>query len=87
MFPAGTASASIDVEIVVDDLKEEDEQFRVVLTGSEGCVFAEGFQEAIGTIRNDDSVLATPQGGTRRPRVTQERRWFGLTNSTAQAST
>ena len=27
---------------MVDDLKEEDEQFRVVLTGSEGCVFAEG---------------------------------------------
>ena len=63
VFPAGTASASIDVEIVVDDLKEEDEQFRVVLTGSEGCVFAEGFQEAFGTIRNDDSILATPQGG------------------------
>ena len=63
VFPAGTASASIDVEIVVDDLKEEDEQFRVVLTGSEGCVFAEGIQEALGTIRNDDSILATPQGG------------------------
>mgnify|MGYP003324692795 CR=1 FL=1 len=55
---------SIGVHLKARRLRqEEDEQFRVVLTGSEGCVFAEGFQEAFGTIRNDDSVLATPQGG------------------------
>ena len=33
-IPAGTASASIFVDIVVDEYLEEDEQFRLVLTGS-----------------------------------------------------
>ena len=62
VFPAGTASASIDVEIVVDDLKEEDEQFRVVLTGSEGCVFAEGFQEALAPFATTTAFWPRPRG-------------------------
>jgi hypothetical protein len=64
-IPAGTASASIFVEIVIDEYKEEDEEFRVVLTGSSNAVLAGGTQEAIGTIRNDDTVIwVTDQGYT-----------------------
>ena len=43
-FPAGTAGSSIFVEIVVDEFKEDDEQFRVVLTGSTNGIFEGGMQ-------------------------------------------
>ena len=63
IIPAGTASASIFVDIVVDDYLEEDEQFRVVLTGSTNAILAGGIQEAIGTIRNDDSLFPVTNEG------------------------
>lgn len=63
VFPAGTAAGTIAIDIVIDSFLEEDEAFRVVLTGSDGVVFKDGFQEAIGTIRNDDSVIAVEAGG------------------------
>ena len=63
IIPAGTASASIFVDIVVDDYLEEDEQFRVVLTGSTNAILAGGIQEAIGTIRNDDSLFPVNNEG------------------------
>ena len=63
IIPAGTASASIFVDIVVDDYQEEDEQFRVVLTGSTNAILAGGIQEAIGTIRNDDSLFPVSNEG------------------------
>jgi beta-glucanase (GH16 family) len=63
IIPAGTASASIFVDIVVDDYFEEDEQFRVVLTGSTNAILAGGIQEAIGTIRNDDSLFPVTDEG------------------------
>ena len=63
IIPAGTASASIFVDIVVDDYLEEDEQFRVVLTGSTNAILAGGIQEAIGTIRNDDSLFPVSNEG------------------------
>ena len=44
VIPAGTASASIFVDIVVDDYLEEDEQFRVVLTGSTNAILAGGIR-------------------------------------------
>lgn len=59
----GTASANIQVEIIVDEFIEEDEEFRLVLTGSTNAILAGGVQEAIGTIRNDDSVIAVTQEG------------------------
>ena len=62
-FPAGTAGSSIFVEIVVDEFKEDDEQFRVVLTGSTNGIFEGGMQEAIGTIRNDDTVIQVTSEG------------------------
>lgn len=63
IIPAGTASASIFVDIVVDDYLEEDEQFRVVLTGSTNAILAGGIQEAMGTIRNDDSLFPVSNEG------------------------
>ena len=63
IIPAGTASASIFVDIVVDAYLEEDEQFRLVLTGSTNAVLAGGIQEAIGTIRNDDSLFPVTNEG------------------------
>ena len=63
IIPAGTASASIFVDIVVDDYLEEDEQFRVVLTGSTNAILTGGIQEAIGTIRNDDSLFLVSNEG------------------------
>jgi beta-glucanase (GH16 family) len=63
VFPAGTASGTIEVEIVGDEFKEEDEQFRVVLTGSTNAVLAGGLQEAIGTIRNDDTAIQVTANG------------------------
>ena len=63
VIPAGTASASIFVDIVVDDYMEEDEQFRVVLMGSSNATLAGGIQEAIGTIRNDDSLFPISNQG------------------------
>ena len=63
IIPAGTASASISVEIVVDDFIEEDEQFRLVLTGSKNAILAGGVQEAIGTIRNDDTTFPVTSEG------------------------
>ncbi len=63
IFPAGTASAIIEVEIVIDEFKEEDEQFRVVLTESTNGIFLDGFQQAIGTIQNDDTVIQVTTAG------------------------
>ena len=63
IFPQGTASGTIAVEIIIDDFIEKDEQFRVVLTGSSNGVIAGGLQEAIGTIRNDDTVIQVTSEG------------------------
>ena len=60
---AGVAQAVIEVPIVVDNIKEDDEQFKVVLTGAKNATFANGFQQAIGTIQNDDSVLGVTSEG------------------------
>ena len=63
VFLAGTTAASIDIEIIVDEFAEEDEQFRVVLTSSSNGLIADGLQEAIGTIRNDDTVIQVSNEG------------------------
>jgi beta-glucanase (GH16 family) len=60
---AGVAQAVIEVPIVVDNIKEDDEQFKVVLTGAKNATFANGFQQAVGTIKNDDSVLSVTSEG------------------------
>lgn len=61
--PAGTASATITVEIVVDEFIEEDEAFRLVITGTQGAFLVDGSQEAIGTIINDDTFIGVSDAG------------------------
>ncbi|HBP44304.1 MAG TPA: glycoside hydrolase [Flavobacteriales bacterium] len=62
-FAPGETSATIIVEIVIDEYIEEDEQFRVVLTQSQNGVFLNGSQQAIGTIRNDDTAIQVTTEG------------------------
>jgi len=59
----GTASATISVEIVVGEFTEEDEQFRVVITGTSGAFLVGGVQEATGTILNDDTLIGVTDAG------------------------
>ena len=61
--PPGEATATISVEIIIDDYLEEDEQFRVVLTESQNGLFLDGIQQAIGTIRNDDTAIQVTTEG------------------------
>lgn len=62
-FDPGSASKTIRIEIVIDEFKEDDEQFKVVLTSSQNAVFKDGTQEAIGTIKNDDILIQVPTEG------------------------
>ncbi len=62
-FAPGETSATIIVEIVIDEYIEEDEQFRVVLTLSQNGVFLNGSQQALGTIRNDDTAIQVTTEG------------------------
>ena len=63
IIPAGTAAATIPVEIIVDEFLEEDEEFRLVITGTSNALMAGGTQEAIGTIRNDDALFFVSDEG------------------------
>jgi beta-glucanase (GH16 family) len=62
-FAPGEATATISVEIIIDDYLEEDEQFRVVLTESQNGLFLDGIQQSIGTIRNDDTAIQVTTEG------------------------
>ena len=62
-FAPGETSATISVEIVIDEYIEEDEQFRVVLVESQNGLFLDGIQQAIGTIRNDDTAIQVTTEG------------------------
>ena len=65
MFGAGEIEKMISVEIVVDTYLESDEQFKVVLTNPTNGYLKDNVQEAIGTIKNDDSeVEITNEGYT-----------------------
>lgn len=61
MIPAGEREAFINVEIVTDIFREEDEQFKIVLSNPVNATIstAEGF----GTIRNDDTFVDVPEDG------------------------
>ncbi len=60
-FPAGETLGSIDVQIVADTLKEQDEQFIVQLSNPQNASLV--VSEAIGTIRNDDDFVDIPDDG------------------------
>jgi len=54
-FAPSETSKFINVEIVTDTLREEDEEFRVLLSNPQNATIATG--EGIGTIRNDDEYI------------------------------
>lgn len=64
-FSPGQISRTIEVNIVIDEFLEDDEQFKVTLSNPVNGFLKDNFQEAIGTIRNDDTVIdLTDEGYT-----------------------
>jgi len=61
-FAPSETSKFISVEIVADTLKEEDEQFMVLLNNPQNATLV-GEGEGIGTIRNDDEFVFIPEDG------------------------
>lgn len=57
----GDRSIKIPVEIVVDEWKETDEEFTIVLSNAMNATITQGV--GIGTIRNDDTFVDIPDGG------------------------
>lgn len=60
-FSAGERSGVILVEVIGDTIKEEDEQFSVILSSPFNATLQ--VEQGIGTIRNDDSFVFVPEGG------------------------
>ena len=60
-IPAGELTANVDVEIIADIFKESDEEFKVRLSNVQNATL--GTTSAIGTIRNDDDFVDTPEDG------------------------
>ncbi len=58
---AGEREGFIDVEIVGDIFKEQDEEFKVVLSNPVNATISNG--EGVGTIRNDDTFVDVPEDG------------------------
>ncbi|MFK7905416.1 MAG: family 16 glycosylhydrolase [Chitinophagales bacterium] len=58
---AGQQTTFIEVEVLSDDLKEADEEFKVVLSNVVNATILNG--EGLGTIRNDDSFVEVPEDG------------------------
>ena len=67
VFAAGETKKTIDVEIVVDEWLEADEFFTVVLSAPEGGYLRDNVQEAVGTIRNDDTNIQVSDAGYSTP--------------------
>lgn len=60
-IPAGERNATISVSIITDLYREQDEEFKVVLTEATNAVIQTA--EGIGTIRNDDTLVDVPEDG------------------------
>ncbi|MEO0899730.1 MAG: family 16 glycosylhydrolase [Bacteroidota bacterium] len=61
VIPAGEREAKVNIEIVADTLKEQDEEFKLVLSDPVQAELV--ISEGIGTIRNDDSFVFIPADG------------------------
>lgn len=61
IIPAGSREGFIDVEVVGDIYKEQDEEFKVVLSNPVNATIVNG--EGLGTIRNDDTYIEIPEDG------------------------
>lgn len=60
-FLSGEQDKSIFIEIVTDIIREQDEEFKVVLSNPQNATL--NTVEAIGTIRNDDTFVDVPEDG------------------------
>ncbi len=60
-IPAGERTGFVIVEIVADTLKEQDEQFKVVISNPQNATIQQA--EGTGTIRNDDTFIDIPPDG------------------------
>ncbi|MCB9323917.1 MAG: family 16 glycosylhydrolase [Lewinellaceae bacterium] len=61
IIPTGAREGYIEVEIVGDIIKEQDEEFKVVLSNPVNATIVNG--EGLGTIRNDDTYIDIPEDG------------------------
>ncbi|MGB0172072.1 MAG: Calx-beta domain-containing protein, partial [Flavobacteriales bacterium] len=66
-FAPGETKKSIEVEIIVDEWLEPDENFIVALSAPEGGYLRDNIQEAVGTIRNDDTSIQISDAGYSTP--------------------
>ncbi len=66
VIPAGERETIISIDIVTDEIKEDDEQFKVVLSNPVNATISTG--EGIGTIRNDDTFVDIPDDGYISPK-------------------
>lgn len=57
VLEAGASSQTISITIRGDNVAEQDEQYRILLSNPVGASFSPGADQAIGTIRNDDLPL------------------------------
>ena len=62
-FAPGETSKKIDVSVVIDEFLEGDDQFKLKLSTPVNGYLKDNFQEAIGTITNDDSTLDVGDDG------------------------
>lgn len=62
-FSPGQTTKTIEVNIVIDEFLEDDEQFKVKLSNPINGFLKDNFQEAIGTIRNDDTTIQLTDEG------------------------
>ena len=60
-IPAGERETSIDVTLVTDIIREQDEQFKFVISNAVNASISSA--EGLGTIRNDDDFVEVPEDG------------------------
>ncbi len=64
-FEPNTTTKDIQIELVTDTIKEQDEEFRVILSNAVNATISSS--TAIGTIRNDDEFVFVPEDGYTTP--------------------
>lgn len=65
VIPAGTRDASVEVTIIADEFREQDETLLLRLSNPVGLTLARAFATA--TIRNDDTTIEISEGGYSTP--------------------
>lgn len=58
---AGERTSSISISIIADNIKEADEDFKVILSNAVNATISEA--EGLGTIRNEDTFVDVPEEG------------------------